>query len=174
MFDVQISEAKKENIIDILTVGKDAWLDTYVNEQFDITKEDIEIHRSINAETIQKQSKYFELNTSKCFIAKVDDKIVGYAWPRVENNKNEVGAIYILTKYQRQGIGKKLMEKVFEYFHNEDIYVECAMYNTKAIEFYKKNGFEITNNKENKFHELKTGKKIPLIEMKRDRSTPLD
>lgn len=169
MINFIIEEAREENIEEILKINSIVWKDTYINSENNITLEDINLHTSITKERMNKYKEYLKKVDYKCFIAKVDCKIVGYTWPRVINEKNQVGAIYILPEFQGQGIGKALIEKVVKFFKDKPVYIECATYNHKAIEFYKKNGFVVSNGSKELFHKLdKTGKAIPLVEMKKD------
>lgn len=58
-----------------------------------------------------------------------------------------IAGLFVSTQYQNEGIGSKLLEKCKEEYSNLrlDVYAK----NLKAINFYKKHGFEIEKQKEN-------------------------
>lgn len=76
-------------------------------------------------------------------------------------------AEYILPEYQRRGIGKQLMNTALKWLgRNQDIYVNAASYNEKAIKFYESFGFRKSGNvPKSEVADLPSGKHIPEIEM---------
>lgn len=73
----------------------------------------------------------------------------------------------MLPGYQRQGIGKRLMELGLKWLGNDrDIYVNVVSYNDKAIRFYEKFGFVKTGKKvTDEVAVLPSGKTLSEIEM---------
>lgn len=65
--------------------------------------------------------------------------------------KSYIAGLFVSNKYQHNGIGSKLIEKCKSYYPilRLDVYAK----NLKAINFYKKHGFKIEQEKEN--HETK-------------------
>ena len=82
-------------------------------------------------------------------------------------NCGEIDAMYVVPEFQGKGLGKKLIEKAFEWLgSNLDVKLVVVKYNTNAIEFYKKMGFQETANKvDYKGTKPASGKEIPRIEM---------
>ncbi len=173
MINFQISSAKISDVEEIFNVKLASWISTYAKSP--ITKEDIEGRIASNK---QRQIENFKKMISEkriedteypggIYIAKVEDKIVGYITPMIHNGQNRVGAIYILQQYQGVGIGKALMKKVLELFENGEIFLHVQKENRSAINFYKSLGF--TQSKELPTEYLDSEKKKPLnqIEMKR-------
>ncbi len=95
-------------------------------------------------------------NEGKCFLALEDNKVVGlimgailpyeeydyldYKCPR----KGTVTELIVSKNARGTGLGKKLMQKLEEYFKEqkcEYIFIEVFAYNTKAINFYNKQGY---------------------------------
>ena len=82
------------------------------------------------------------------FVAKIGDRIVGFIvcdddWYSRYENKT-LGAIHefaVDKKYQGHGIGKKLMEKCFEYLREKDIELWVGEKNARAKRFYEEYGF---------------------------------
>ncbi len=71
-------------------------------------------------------------------IATVDEKVVGL----IAYNETQISQLYIHTRYQGIGIGKKLLEKAKEKSTGR-ITLYTFEVNEKAQRFYEKNGFHI-------------------------------
>ncbi|NPA74984.1 MAG: GNAT family N-acetyltransferase [Euryarchaeota archaeon] len=104
-------------------------------------------------ESIEKARRYIEDlydEDPECFfVAEVDGKIAGFIfcnrfwYSKFEHSK--VGAIHeivVLPGFRHAGIGKELIEKAMEFLGPGKIELWVGEHNTKAIEFYKKLGFE--------------------------------
>ncbi len=62
----------------------------------------------------------------------------------------DINNIIVNNKYQRKNIGTKLIEYTKNYFNDiKEIILEVRSNNKKAIDFYKKNNFEIINIRKN-------------------------
>lgn len=99
--------------------------------------------------------KYYEgIITKKdgiCFVAVVDEKIVGYETAgKMETASfrkvtiGEITNIYVLEGFRSQGIGKMLMNKFVEWAKEmgfDKVSVNVFALNEKAINFYKREGF---------------------------------
>ncbi|MBI4170292.1 MAG: GNAT family N-acetyltransferase [Candidatus Aenigmarchaeota archaeon] len=80
-------------------------------------------------------------------------KIVGLVTVRkIKDSKIFMNRLYVHPKYQRKGIGKKLMDKAARHFRARKIRLEVEEKNKKGLNFYLKNGFR------------KIRKKIEVIE----------
>lgn len=86
-----------------------------------------------------------------CLIAEDGDKKVGYlaASPKeIDYRKSkyfEVENMGVSPEYRSQGIGKLLLQKCFDYAKQngfQKAFVISYANNIKAVEFYKRNGFE--------------------------------
>ena len=178
--NIEITDASPEDVVGMREVYYKSWLETYPNEEYGITKDDIEdkFKVSSTAESIKKRAENIESlpESEKMFIAKDGNRIVGVCRVLRRPDKNQLQAIYVLPEYQEQGIGKKFWAKAQDFFDNEkDTIVQVATYNTNAIEFYKKLGFEDTGKRfEEERHRMKSGSIIPEMEMaikaKRDKN----
>ncbi len=153
---MKIRPKREEDMEDLFHIKKETWLDTYPNEKYGVKYEDIE------RKFVKRPPKKKSTTKSKTWVVEIDKKIVGFVSIR---DKNILGAIYVLPKYQRKGVGEALMEKVLKHCEDsKEVFVKTAVYNQKAINFYKKFGFEIIPNSE-ETHEGTI--KIPTITMKR-------
>lgn len=171
MEDIKICVPKLEDARGTIEVQYKAWLTTYPDEKAGITTDDIE-HRYKDAFTGERMKKREKLITSpesneKYIVAKDGNKVVGMCYAVVQENKNQLQAIYILPEYQGKGIGTKLWDAILSFFDKtKDIYVEVADYNYKAIGFYKKLGFTDTGRRfsDERFR-MKSGAILPEMEM---------
>ena len=82
------------------------------------------------------------------YVVEDNNKLVGYMdcgipYRPYKDYKQEIGLLYLLKEYQRQGIGRELfnigLNRIKEKGFNE-FFISCNKYNIKAQEFYKKMG----------------------------------
>lgn len=169
-----IQKPKKEDIEGIQRVFYETWLATYPNEDIGITTEDIEdkFKGRFLPEVIQKRAEsVLNLAENQIFIvAKDGDIVVGVCRAEKKETYGELMAIYVLPKYQRNGIGKMFWEEVKIFFGNEkEMIVHVAIYNKQAINFYNKLGFVDTGKRFADKHKMPiSGKFIPEMELSRE------
>ncbi len=87
---------------------------------------------------------------------------------RKNADENELQAIYVLPEHQGKGIGKLLWQKAAEFFDEKlPVVLRVADYNESAIAFYRHLGFveHVGKFHTEDWHDLKNGKKIPVITM---------
>lgn len=166
---IEIHEAKLEDVEGIAYVQRDSWLATYPNKKAGVTKEDIEERYKDMQERVLKWERNVKerLENRLILIAKEDGKVVGFCIAKKEEKENNLSAIYVDPKYQGKGIGGKLAHKVLEWLGNEkDISVFVADYNENAIAFYERFGFKDTGERilEESLR-LKSGSVIPEMKM---------
>lgn len=116
-----------------------SWIETYTGLMSDEYLDKMKVENCINI-----ARKYPE-NT---LVAQINNEIVGFACygqckDTDMNDYGEIIAIYILKDYQKQGIGKMLMEACM---NKLDCYNKICLWvlntNYNAIGFYKKFGFQ--------------------------------
>lgn len=85
--------------------------------------------------------KYLEGNDKHAFLIKIDDELAGFAFvnklevmPEVDWN---MGEFFIVAKFQRSGIGRKIAKQIFEKFPGEWS-VGAIPQNTRALNFWRK------------------------------------
>ena len=166
----KIEDAKPEDVRAIRTIVRDAWVELYPNEKYGITREDLSAIDWFNPEGMEKRRKeIIEDNGDAHFFVLKDseDKIVGFGKVEKSAEFGEIDAMYVLPEHKGKGLGKKLMQKAFEWLGNkQDIILKVVAYNSRAIEFYRKFGFKETG-KDVSYRgtKLPSGKEIPRIEM---------
>lgn len=171
MENTKITKPVVEDALGTIEVQYKAWLATYPNEKLGITVDDIEdrYKDAFSGEKLKKRENlitHLESN-EKYIIAKDGDKVVGMCYAVIQEDKNQLEALYLLPEYQRKGIGTQLWNAVLPFFDkSKDIYVEVADYNEKAINFYKKLGFVDTGRRfsDDRF-KMKSGAILPEMEM---------
>jgi len=166
--EIVITKAGVGDEVGIAFVRKETWLATYPNEKLGITKANILEKDFESKEKLEEWAKTIKENGLKdrfVVCAKHNGKIVGFGAGGKEECCNELRALYLLPKWHRKGIGRRLVESVLQWLGKEKkIIVKVAEYNDNAIGFYKKFGFvENRNKSETKI--MPSGKVIPEIEM---------
>lgn len=170
---MKIESPKPEDVLELHNLFRETWLATYPNIENGITIEDIEDHfGQLDEASLNKRAKNIEIVTEDINqfykIVRIEGKIVGVIWGRVETDSIYLKSLYILPKYQGQGIGTALFE-AFKNWANKDkiMLVSVAIYNANAIAFYSAKGFVDTGRRfsEERFR-MKSGSIIPEMEMK--------
>lgn len=167
MKDYIISKAQPTDAVELRKLNEKVWIDTYPNKEIGITKDDIISLNFAGPERIQKMKDTLvdiQNNPNAHFmVAKKDGKIVGYCWSIKGEGGNEIKSLYVDPEFQSKGIGKLLTQDAFEFLSGEDIFLWVATYNEKAINFYRKFGFEKTGELDSNV--LACGKAIPIVKM---------
>jgi len=162
-------EAEPEDAAGITVVGRKTWLSTYPNQGAGITTEDIEAavnRRTVEEETSSAAERIRNDASSRTWVVKDNGIVVGFAVVQKKEDRNRIGAFYILSDYQGMGIGGKLMQRALAWLGpDKEIYCEIVTYNTKALAFYKKFGFVDNGVVHNDVAKLPGGKEMPEIEM---------
>lgn len=93
--------------------------------------------------------QYFENPKNRAFLVKIGDELAGFVlinqleiMPEVDWN---MGEFFIVAKFQRSGIGKKVAKQIFDQFPGEWS-VGAIPQNTHALQFWRKVIAEYTNN----------------------------
>jgi ribosomal protein S18 acetylase RimI-like enzyme len=168
----KIRKSIPNDIYGIREVQRATWLKTYPDKKEGITVEDIiEKFKADKTpegkkEMEERKKKYYKNKNTGAWVAENEGKIIGFCTAVKEGKHNRIGAIYVLPNYQRKGLGKQLIEKVFSWLGNKKrILVNVARYNQQAINFYEKFGFVKTGKKGtfDKAAKLPSGKFIPEI-----------
>lgn len=119
-----------------------AWGETYKGLMPDSILEGRSLERWVQRTKENSENKY---------IAFADGKAVGIVGflPQArdfvtDNESGEIVALYVLKEYQKQGIGKALMNKALKDISSDKVTLFVLKGNENALEFYKHMGFELT------------------------------
>lgn len=142
--NITIQKATPGDALEIGEVFYRTWLATYPNKEHGITIEDIEYVFKDRAS--RDGSKFANMPDNEVYYtAKDNGHVVGVCRLIKHEDKNELKAIYVLPEYQGRGVGKMFWNEALKFFNSKkDIIVNVVVYNTNAIEFYKKLGFKDT------------------------------
>lgn len=102
--------------------------------------------------SIKKLKSELQNTSSEFYFAEINNKVLGYLKINVnkaqteimDSNSLEIERIYVLDKFTGNKIGQHLLEKVLEISVKKKItYIWLGVWekNSKAIRFYKRNGF---------------------------------
>lgn len=144
--DYKIRLARVEDCTELSKLKHDTWNETYRGIYSD--------EKIDNYDYEKNKKKFIDLINNpgiKLYVVEVNNKIVGYmdyGTPirSFKDYKQEIGLLYLLKEYQRNGIGKELFNlassKIFDSGYNE-FFISCNKYNQNAIDFYTKMGGEL-------------------------------
>lgn len=101
--------------------------------------ENIKAHNFIPKEYWEKNFEYVKkvLPNAEIYVYLEDERIVGF----IGLNDNYIEGIFIDSKCQYKGIGTALLNKAKKL--KDELTLSAYKKNTKAIQFYLKNGFKI-------------------------------
>ena len=122
--------ATKDDIKDIITLGN------IVNPKF---------------EKVYNMDDLFKHDYSKIYLDIEDEKVVGMIMATVLYETCEIENVIVLEDYRRKGIASSLIDYLISDFSSTINYVtlEVNVSNEKAINLYKKFGFNIINTRKN-------------------------
>lgn len=93
------------------------------------------------ARSIKEQEYY--LKDSNIYLAYADNQPVGFLAFKEDGEKIDVQAIVVTPTFQGKGVGKELMNTLLKVNEGKELRLVTHPYNTKAIIFYLKSGFQI-------------------------------
>lgn len=142
-----VREAKPYDAAAIGRLLQLSWLATYPNDELGITKQDIEALALDSDEHTKRRAEKLAKSDEKLrrLIAEVNGEVVAQCGFEYHPEYGYLRSLYVLPNYVSQGIGAALMVKALEMMHRYDrIYLAVATYNNYAIGFYKRFGFQKT------------------------------
>lgn len=164
----EIEKAKPADAAEIQKLLRTVWLKTYPNKKFNITTEDIESKKFLSSDAIEKRKKVLNLKNEKRvdFVIRAKDGLKGWCAAERKKNFGQIMTLYVRPDFQDRGMGMNFMKKALKWLNDYDlIVVEAAIYNKRAIGFYKKFGFGEMNIKAE--YKFPNGKTIPTVVLER-------
>lgn len=168
-----IREALPDDAPTTRAMQAESWLATYPNEEAGVTyewvknltdswltTEKLDQSRQIFTDVINDPTVFFRL-------AESNGRVVGFVHVATnDDGTKELEAIYTSPKTFGSGLGQQLIGIAREWIGGAETTLKVAIYNTRAIRFYEKNGFQIVQGTEEVYKET-----IPIITMKREGDT---
>ena len=140
---------RKEQLPILVELAKNTFCETYAqfNDQNNFEK------YISNAFSFQEIEKQFKNPNSQFYFVTVSNEIAGYfkinygsaQSDSVHPNGVEIEKIYVVEKYKRHGLGQAMVEKtksICDQLEKPYLWLGVWKENIKAIQFYKKMGFE--------------------------------
>jgi len=165
-----VRKATKEHAGDIVRLLFNAWVQTYVNSEYQITELDIQRKFGDLSEKIQDIGQFIENSTNQSninyLVAIVNGEVSGFIYATKNKSELYINALYVDPNSQRGGIGTSLLHETINNNQMVDvIVVDVVSYNEKAIAFYEKNGFIKQGQSNTAFSKFPDGKVVPEIRM---------
>ncbi len=133
----EISIAGPEDTHGIREVQYQSWLSNTANEVQTLSKE-IESKLKNDIQSSQKKS----LPGSETFVAKLDQKVIGFCTVVRGSEQNSLAEIYIIPEYQGKKIGRRLWDSALQFIdRKKDTTVALLRFNAPAKKFYEGVGF---------------------------------
>jgi GNAT superfamily N-acetyltransferase len=146
-----IEEMQPEDIESATEMRLQSWLDTYVNDDLDVTREWIEERNEaqLSGQKAESRRQRFlagkEAGTFMAWVVHDDDgEVIGSTTPFIdEAGVQHVGSLYVDKRWHGTGVASQLMQKVIDWFDaSKSIELGVVTYNERAKAFYRKWGFE--------------------------------
>lgn len=150
--DFSIHLAKPSNLKQYTNLLQTTYETCYSNPKIGLTKKCFS-KEIFNTQKAQKNFKTSLINSStqKTWLAFSDAKLIGSATCKIlDKNQAHFFGFYVHPKFQHQGIGKTLYQKVLSFSGHRDLILGIYTHNTKTLEIYKKWGWEIDTSRGDK------------------------
>ena len=149
---VYFTPVDANGISQIIHLAKSVWWTTYPSF---LTEHQIEfmLESMYNTDVISTE---IENNVIWKFITFEDNEIGFYSYSKEDDSSLKLHKFYILSEFQRMGIGKLTMDSLFQIAKSgflSNIKVNVNRYNQNAINAYKKYGFIISKSIDINFHD---------------------
>ena len=138
---MEIRKEKREDVFDIAHIVTVEWNSTYRGI---VSDSELQRLRETEEERAKKAYDEFDEKNNKCFVAVIDNKVVGFASYGVTDdpdfeNTAELRALYVLDDYHGLGIGRKLVNATIEEFKKQGFnkMIICCLKGNPFNEFYK-------------------------------------
>ncbi len=168
----KIEDAQPEDVEAMRALVREAWLEIYPNEEYGITREDIEAIDWQEGNDKRRTEINEDPNIHTWVLKDGGGELAGFAKAtqakgNEANDISEINAIYLRPGEKGQGWGQALLERVLAWLPaDKPTKIHVVRYNFRAINFYKKFGFSETERVvDYGGTQLRSGKEIPRIEM---------
>jgi ribosomal protein S18 acetylase RimI-like enzyme len=148
MPNITIIKAELKDIVQLQKIGRQTFSETFSGDN---TQENMANYLE-EAFSIEKLTDEFNNKNAEFYFAAIDEKIVGYlklnfgkSQTELQDDKGlEIERIYVMKEFQGNQVGQLLYNKALEIAQEKNskfIWLGVWEHNSRAINFYKKNGF---------------------------------
>lgn len=148
MNGIEIHKVTETQLLELQKISRQTFYEAFspVNSEEDMA---MYLEHSLS---IEKLSAELSNENTEFYFAQLNDQVIGYLKLNTNDAQTdlqdeqalEVERIYLLIEYASKGVGQLLMEKAYQVAQlkkAEYIWLGVWEHNTKAIQFYKRNGF---------------------------------
>lgn len=128
------------------------WRATYPNEEAGVPREwvDEETAQWLLPESLERSKAMFETmvaqpETHFYRVVEQNGATMGFVYATHEDGHYNLSALYVDPGLQGSGVADELMQLVDEWVGDNDIDLEVVTYNARAIRFYEKHGFVMSD-----------------------------
>ncbi|MBR4830564.1 MAG: GNAT family N-acetyltransferase [Bacilli bacterium] len=82
-------------------------------------------------------------NNSKYYAYELNNSYIGFICILDLDTELEIIDVFVMPEYQGNGYGDKLLKYILDNYRDRNYFLEVNVNNEKAINLYKKNGFDI-------------------------------
>lgn len=145
-----INQVQEPDVIPVKQFNAEIWLDTYINDDYGVTREWIEERngRLLSEESINKSIETLHNPRVARWVAKdLEERVVGHATHFISRDDEQIlTAFNVRRDYWGTGLSRDLMGRVLGWFDlSKPITLGVATYNERAKAFYRKHGFVETD-----------------------------
>ena len=148
MADIEIKKITINDIEQLQKIGRQTFYETFSAEN---TEENMEKYLK-DRFSIEKLTSELRDNNAEFYFASLDNKVIGYLKLNFEQSQTElkddkaveIERIYVLKDFHGKNVGQLLFDKAIQIATQKSAdYVWLGVWeeNSRAINFYKKNGF---------------------------------
>jgi ribosomal protein S18 acetylase RimI-like enzyme len=148
MNSIEIHKVAENQLLELQRISRQTFYEAFsaVNTEDDMA---MYLEHSLS---IEKLSAELSNENTEFYFAQLNEQIIGYlkfnlgeAQTDLQDEQAlEIERIYLLIKYAGMGVGQLLMEKAYQVAQIKKVkYIWLGVWehNTRAIQFYKRNGF---------------------------------
>ncbi len=148
MNGIEIHKVTENQLIELQKISMQTFYEAFSDMN---TEENMALYFA-NSLSIEKLTSEFNNELTEFYFAKFHNQIIGFLKLNFGNaqsdnqdeNATEIERIYLLNQYCGKGVGKILISKALDRAileASEFIWLGVWEHNTRAIQFYKRNGF---------------------------------
>jgi ribosomal protein S18 acetylase RimI-like enzyme len=149
MNNLEIKKASIINVLELQLIGRQTFIETFADHN---TACDMQMYLDNNLSTNQLTEELNDPN-SEFYFALLNNKVIGYLkmnygqsqTESIDESSLEIERIYVLKDFHGKNVGQVLFNKAINIAgqrNAKSVWLGVWENNPRAINFYKKNGFE--------------------------------